>query len=210
MKRPHRTTPTPDRILAAAARIVLRDSVRRLTLGAVAREAQLSKGGVFYHFATKEALIEAMLAHLIQPYERELAGPQHDAAPGRWTRAYVRRKVAPVWPYPGETHLPSATEGGLASSWRPPPTPASSIRCERAFRPGNRRSRVTASIPCGPRLCAWRPMISGSPSGSGSGAPAARGSSKSCTSSYSSRGRRLRADLQGRPDGTVGERFGTP
>ena len=209
MKRPHRTTPTPDRILAATARIVLRDSVRRLTLDAVAREAKLSKGGVFYHVATKESLIQAMLARLIQSYERELAGPPHDAAPGRWTRAYVRRTCAPVWP-PGETHLPSATEGGLASLWRPPPTPASSSRCERAFRPGSRRLRVTASIPCGPRLCAWRPMVSGSPSCSGSGGPVARCGKKSCTSSYSSRGRRLRADLQGRPDGTVGERFGTP
>jgi AcrR family transcriptional regulator len=65
MTRPHRTTPTPDRILAAAACIVLRDSVRRLTLGAVAREAHLSKGGVFYHVATKEALIQAMLAPLL-------------------------------------------------------------------------------------------------------------------------------------------------
>jgi AcrR family transcriptional regulator len=112
MTRPHRTTPTPDRILAAAARIVLRDSVRRLTLEAVAREAQLSKGGVFYHVATKESLIQAMLARLIQSCERELEGPQQDAEPGRWTRAYVRRTCAFVWPYPGETHLPSATEGG--------------------------------------------------------------------------------------------------
>jgi AcrR family transcriptional regulator len=36
MKRQHSTTPTPDRILAAADRIVLRDGVRRLTLEAVA------------------------------------------------------------------------------------------------------------------------------------------------------------------------------
>ena len=45
MKRQHRTTPTPERILAAAARVVLRDSMWRLTLEAVAREAQLSKVG---------------------------------------------------------------------------------------------------------------------------------------------------------------------
>jgi hypothetical protein len=36
MKRQHSTTPTPDRILAAADRIVLRDGVRRLTLEVVA------------------------------------------------------------------------------------------------------------------------------------------------------------------------------
>jgi AcrR family transcriptional regulator len=112
MTRPHRTTPTPDRILAAAARVVLRDSVRRLTLEAVAREAQLSKGGVLYHFATKEALIQAMLARLLQFCERDMEGPQQDAEPGRWTRAYVRRQFAPVWPSLGEADLPSATEVG--------------------------------------------------------------------------------------------------
>ena len=66
MTRPPRTTPTPDRLLAAAARMVVRDRVRRLTLEAVAREAQLSTGGVFDHVATQEALIQAMLARLIQ------------------------------------------------------------------------------------------------------------------------------------------------
>ena len=124
MTRPHRTTPTPDRILAAAARIVLRDSVRRLTLDAVAREAQLSKGGVFYHVATKDALIQAMLARLIQSCERELAGPPHDAAPGRWTRAYVRRTCAPVWPYPGEPIFRAPQRGGWphrGGHHRPPP-----------------------------------------------------------------------------------------
>ena len=110
MKRQHRTTPTPERILAAAARVVLRDSMWRLTLEAVAREAQLSKGGVLYHFATKEALIQAMLARLLQSYERDMEGPQQDAEPGRWTRAYVRRRCAPVWPSPGEADLPSVLE----------------------------------------------------------------------------------------------------
>jgi len=112
MKRQHRTTPTPERILAAAARVVWRDSVRRLTLEAVAREAQLSKGGVLYHFATKEALIQAMLARLLQACERDMEGPQQDAEPGRWTRAYVRRQCAPGWPSPGEADLPGVLEAG--------------------------------------------------------------------------------------------------
>jgi AcrR family transcriptional regulator len=183
MTRPHRTTPTPDRILAAAARVVLRNSVRRLTLEAVAREAQLSKGGVFYHFATKEALIQAMLARLLQSCARELEGPQQDAAPGRWTRVYVRRTCAPVGPIRETLTFRAPQRWRQASSWRPSPTPASSIRCERAFRPGSRRLRVTASIPCGPRSCAWRPMASGSLRCSGSGPPAARCGITSCTSS---------------------------
>ena len=86
MKQPKPTSQTIDLILTAAERVVLRDSVMSLTLEAVAREANLSKGGVLYHFATKEALIQAMLERLIQYYERAIAQQQRDdAAPGRWT-----------------------------------------------------------------------------------------------------------------------------
>ena len=68
---------------------MLRGGVIRLTLEAVAHEARLSKGGVLYHLATKEALIQAMTARLIQYSEQEIEQQQrHDTSPGRWTRAY--------------------------------------------------------------------------------------------------------------------------
>jgi AcrR family transcriptional regulator len=111
--KPQPKPPTRDLILNAAERVVLRDGVMRLTLEAVAREATLSKGGVLYHFATKEALIQAMLARLIQYCEHEIeAHRQHDAEPGGWTRAYVRRKFAPVLSYPGEADFPRSKEVG--------------------------------------------------------------------------------------------------
>jgi len=113
MKQQKAKTPTPDLILTAAERVVLRDGVMRLTLEAVAREAKLSKGGLLYHFATKEALIQAMLARLIHYCEREIeVHRQRDPKPGRWTRAYVRRKLAPVLPYPGEADFPRSKEMG--------------------------------------------------------------------------------------------------
>lgn len=113
MKRQKAKTPTPDLILTAAERVVLRDGVMHLTLEAVAREAKLSKGGLLYHFATKKALIQAMLARLIQYREREIEVHQeHDPEPGRWTRAYVRRKLEPVLPYPGEADFPRSKEVG--------------------------------------------------------------------------------------------------
>ena len=40
-----------------------RDGVSAMTLEAVAREAGLSKGGLLYHFASKDELIAAMLQH---------------------------------------------------------------------------------------------------------------------------------------------------
>jgi AcrR family transcriptional regulator len=105
--------PTRDLILNAAERVVLRDGVMRLTLEAVAREATLSKGGVLYHFATKEALIQAMLSRLIQYCEHEIeAHRQQDPEPGGWTRAYVHRKFAPVLSYPGEADFPRSKEVG--------------------------------------------------------------------------------------------------
>ena len=44
-------------ILAAARTVVLRDGIAAVTLEAVAREAGMSKTGLYYYFASKEALI---------------------------------------------------------------------------------------------------------------------------------------------------------
>jgi AcrR family transcriptional regulator len=113
MERQKTPIPTIDLILTAAERVALRDGVLHLTVEAVAREAKLSKGGVLYHFATKESLIQAMLDRLIQYCEQEIAQhQQNDAAPGRWTRAYVRKTLAPLTTYPGEAAFPESKEVG--------------------------------------------------------------------------------------------------
>jgi len=113
MERQKTTAQTIQLILTAAERVVLRDGVMCLTVEAVAREAKLSKGGVLYHFATKESLIQAMLDRLIQYCEQEIAQhQQNDTAPGRWTRAYVRKTLAPLTSYPGEAAFPKSKEVG--------------------------------------------------------------------------------------------------
>lgn len=61
------TPPAADartRILDAAERIVQAKGVSGLTLEAAARGAGVSKGGLLYHFASKEALIGGMLERL--------------------------------------------------------------------------------------------------------------------------------------------------
>ena len=66
-----------------------------------------------YHFATKESLIQAMLDRLIQYCEQEMEQhQQNDVAPGRWTRAYVRKTLAPLTTYPGEAAFPKSKEVG--------------------------------------------------------------------------------------------------
>ena len=71
--------------------------VAGMTLEAVAREAGVSKGGLLYHFPSKEALISGMIGRLIEGFRealgRELAG-EGGSAGGRWSRAYARASFA--------------------------------------------------------------------------------------------------------------------
>src|SRR5215469_4359510 len=87
--------PTPPdtrtRILVAAARVVREKGVPRLTLEEVARVASVSKGGLLYHFSTKEQLIQAMLEHSLAAFEEELNRVRaNDIEPGSWLRAYIK------------------------------------------------------------------------------------------------------------------------
>ncbi|KYF58491.1 TetR family transcriptional regulator [Sorangium cellulosum] len=60
-----RTYPSArDRILDAAERLVVARGVKSLTVEAVITEAQISKGGFFHHFATKDALLTAIIDRL--------------------------------------------------------------------------------------------------------------------------------------------------
>lgn len=88
---------TRDRILHAAEEVVLRDGVVRLTLEAAAAEAGCSKGGVLYHFPSRDALVAAMVARLSDAFDASLAAredPEHRQ--GSFTRAYLFATVGDV------------------------------------------------------------------------------------------------------------------
>jgi AcrR family transcriptional regulator len=93
---------TRDRILDAAESIVIRDGVARLTLEAAATEAQLSKGGVLYHFGTRDALVSSMVQRLVEGFDADLDAESAaddvagTAAAGRYVRSYVRATVRPA------------------------------------------------------------------------------------------------------------------
>jgi AcrR family transcriptional regulator len=60
-----------ESILQAAEEIVARRGPAHLTLNTAANEAKVSKGGLFYHFRSKEALLEAMIRRSMQLLESE-------------------------------------------------------------------------------------------------------------------------------------------
>jgi len=88
------TTPLLDartRVLDAAESIVTARGVAGLTLEAAARAAGVSKGGLLYHFASKEALLEALLGRMsdfIQGEFEHCVKAQAEG-PGRVARAMI-------------------------------------------------------------------------------------------------------------------------
>ena len=76
---------TKDRLLDAAGAVVMREGAQALTLDAVAEEAEVSKGGLLYHFKSKRDLVEGMVERWLAEFEREMA--DEDAA---FVRGYIK------------------------------------------------------------------------------------------------------------------------
>ncbi|MGW6374892.1 TetR/AcrR family transcriptional regulator [Rhodococcus sp. NPDC055112] len=66
-------TGTRDRILDALERLLLESGLSQITLEAVAAEASVSKGGLLYHFRSKDALLAGMVRRLGERSDQQLA-----------------------------------------------------------------------------------------------------------------------------------------
>ena len=66
------TAVTKDKICEAAIRIASRDGLLAMTLENVARETGITKGGVMYHFPSKDELIRGVLEYFSQQCETML------------------------------------------------------------------------------------------------------------------------------------------
>jgi len=91
---------TREQIIDAALSVVRAQGVAALTLDEAARLAGISKGGVLYHFKSKEALIQAMVARLAGQCETLQQAHYDKLAPGpnRWARALVETSFDPAAP----------------------------------------------------------------------------------------------------------------
>jgi AcrR family transcriptional regulator len=86
---------TRSQLIDAAEAVVTRDGVRNLTLDAVAAQSGISKGGLLYHFRSKEDLAAAMIERSIAWFDDALveAGADDRDTPGRFTRAYIKASL---------------------------------------------------------------------------------------------------------------------
>ncbi|MFN7021878.1 MAG: TetR/AcrR family transcriptional regulator [Phycisphaerales bacterium] len=109
---PHGST-CRDHLLDSAEEVVLRSGVGALTLDAVAAQAKVSKGGLLYHFPSKDALIESLVKRACEnwraDYTQAIAsvpdGPGRVprglmsmciGTPDKWTRSLRRSSVVLV------------------------------------------------------------------------------------------------------------------
>jgi AcrR family transcriptional regulator len=92
---PEKKTPslTREHILQAAGRLVSTEGVAALTLDAVAKAAGISKGGLLYHFPSKEALmlgmIDALHKSMLDLHEEERRRLADPDGPGSWHHAWI-------------------------------------------------------------------------------------------------------------------------
>ncbi|MEU4175801.1 TetR/AcrR family transcriptional regulator [Streptomyces sp. NPDC026589] len=81
-------------ILEAATRVVQREGVKSVTFDSVAAEAGLTKGGLLYHFASRDDLVRAIHQHLADQWEADLVAaagkPAAEATRKERLAAYTR------------------------------------------------------------------------------------------------------------------------
>jgi len=87
-------------ILDAAVRVVEEGGVTAVTLDAVAAEAGLTKGGLIYHFPSRDALLGGIHEHLAAQWEEQLeeqlGGPAAEATPEERLAAYALVSTNPA------------------------------------------------------------------------------------------------------------------
>jgi AcrR family transcriptional regulator len=83
-------------ILAAAERVMSEQGITNLTLDLVAKEAGVSKGGLLYHFASKDELIMGLLDEGYNRFEQRVNERAENASDARRAlfRAYVEVTLA--------------------------------------------------------------------------------------------------------------------
>ena len=88
-----RATNSKDKMLDAAEAVVIDLGVNGMTLEAVASRAGVSKGGLLYHFSSKEALVQAMVSRIASMVEYGFAAELVNEPPGRGCHAHTLMRI---------------------------------------------------------------------------------------------------------------------
>lgn len=83
---------TRDRLLDAAEEVIIQRGILSMTLEAVAAQAGVSKGGLLYHFPTKDAVVHGMVSRVVTILQQRFALllAQEPQGTGRHARTLLR------------------------------------------------------------------------------------------------------------------------
>lgn len=115
-------TSNRTKILDAIVTIAQRDGVTAVTFDAVAAETGLTRGGLLYHFPSREALILAAHTHLAAQWEagmeKNVGGNADHAQPTERDAAYIRSCAQAARRVELLMMLESANEPEFDALWR--------------------------------------------------------------------------------------------
>ncbi len=82
------------KLLESAKKILKEEGYEKFTLDSLAKRTGVSKGGVLYHFPTKEMLIQEIIQNLIIRFENRLNSENNETDSSFWTLRYFQATLA--------------------------------------------------------------------------------------------------------------------
>jgi AcrR family transcriptional regulator len=110
-------------LLDNAANIAAEQGLVKVTLEAVAKASNVTKGGLLHHFPNKNALLDALIEDLLKQLDRKIDEimERDPVNYGRFTRAYVRVTLEDEQPKASDPWSPLwaliMSEPGLQKTW---------------------------------------------------------------------------------------------
>jgi AcrR family transcriptional regulator len=91
------SNPVKEKILESANKLIAEKGLNSFTLEEVAKESGISKGGLLYHYSSKDALMKALIETGIEMFEakvseRERALPSD--TPNSWFISYIEEQFS--------------------------------------------------------------------------------------------------------------------
>jgi AcrR family transcriptional regulator len=78
------------RLMEAAKTLFYHQGVHSTTLADIAKVAQVPLGNIYYHFRTKELLIEAVISARLRENQENFAAWEQDPDPRHWLLSFIR------------------------------------------------------------------------------------------------------------------------
>ncbi|MDF2673353.1 MAG: TetR family transcriptional regulator [Clostridiales bacterium] len=89
------SNPVKEKILEAANKLITEKGLNSFTLEEVAKEAGISKGGLLYHYSSKDALMKGLIETGIEMFEAKVSERERALsadAPSNWFISYIEEQ----------------------------------------------------------------------------------------------------------------------